>query len=154
MSIKFIDPKVVIKVVSMNDEAIDRMNSDMVEYQNSYDINFLKFLEGQVPTYFVINNIGSADLVEIQQDHYITEMPQIKPGQNMSDFKNFKPKITAVRTGEMLVKYFKAGCKKVIDGSKEIEVNDEFINTIPSMVLQELGAFIMTRSMLNDTKKK
>jgi hypothetical protein len=154
MGIKFIDPKLTIKVVSISDSAIDKQNSDMVKYQETYDTSFLKFLETETPTFFVIANVGSAELVSIQQDHYVTELPKIEPGQTQEELKNMKVKVSVVRQGEMLLKYFKAGCKKIIDRNKEIEVTDDVMNTIPPMALQELGSFIMSRSILDESKKK
>lgn len=154
MGIKFIDPNYVIKVVSISDDAIDTEKSDLAEYQASYDVKHLKFLEGQVPTYFEIHNVGSSELVQIQEVHYLTEMPKILPGMSMEEMKNLKVKVTPVKTGEMLIKYFKAGCKKIIDGKKEIEVTDAVVDTVPSIVLQELGSFIMGRALLSEAKKK
>lgn len=153
MGIKFIDPKAVTKIVSMSDDAIDKENSDLVLYQETYDIKHLKFIEGEKPTYFMIGNIGSTDLVQIQQDHYVTEMPKLAPGEVL-DMKTFKPKITPVKTGEMLVKYFRHGVKKIITENQELIMSDDLLDTIPSIVLQEIGAFIMQRSFLNDSKKK
>jgi hypothetical protein len=154
MAIKFINPKLTTKIVSISDEAIDKANSDIAAYQSSYDISLLKFVEGEIPTYFILHNVGSADLVSIQQDHYITEIPKLEPGMTIEDMKNQKVKVTPVKTGEMLVKYFKAGCKKIIDGDKEIAVDDETINMVPPNILQEIGSFVMTRSILPESKKK
>ena len=84
MAIKFIDPNVTRKIVSMSDEAINKTECDMVEYQRTYDFNMLKFHEGQQPTIFIIKNLPSPKLVEIQQDHYVTELPQIAPGRTLS----------------------------------------------------------------------
>lgn len=152
MGIKFIDPNHTIKVVSIQDDAIDKANSNLVEYQRTYDASLLKFVEGETPTYFILQNVGSAELVQIQQDHYVTEVPKFVPGQEEEMAK--KVTIKPVRTGEMLLRFFKAGCKKIVDGTKDIEVNDETMNTIPSGILQEIGGFIMQRSFLSDTKKK
>ena len=142
------------KIVSNQDDAIDKEKSDMVKYQESYDISHLVFLEGVVPTYFIINNVPSPDLVTIQQEHYITEVSPIKAGATLEEMKKNAVTIKPVRTGEMLVKYFKAGCKKIQEGDKVTEVDDEFIATIPSQVLQEVGSYIMTRSIVTESKKK
>lgn len=152
MGIKFIDPNQVTKVVSISDEAIDKANSDLVSYQKNYDTSLLKFIEGEVPTYFIIHNVGSSELIQIQQDHYVTEVPKFVPGQEEEASK--KVKITPVKTGEMLLRFFKAGCKSLVDGTKTISVNDELMNTIPTGILQEIGGFIMQRSFLPDSKKK
>lgn len=153
MGIKFIDPKATTKIVSMSDDAIDKANSDLVKYQETYDLSHLKFLEGELPTYFLVGNIGSKHLVEIQQEHYVTELPKIELGQTL-DPKTFKPTIKPVRTGEMLVKYFRFGVKKIVTGNEETLVTDEIVDTVPSIVLQEIGAYVMQRSFLNDSKKK
>ena len=108
MGIKLLDPQIVVKVVSLTDDAIDRQNCDMVEYSKNYDVSLLKFVEGESPTYFYIKNVLSTELVEIQQDHYKTEIPEITPGMTQDQIKNSKIKVTPVKTGEMLVKYFKA----------------------------------------------
>lgn len=154
MGIKLIDPKATIKIVSLYDSAIDKVATDIKAYADGYDTSLLKFLEGEVPTYFEISNIGSDYLVEIQQEHYVTEMPKMLPGQTMDDLKNQKMKVTPVRQGEMLVKYFRAGCKKFIDGNVETIITDEIIKAIPAGTLQEIGSFIMSRSLLPESKKK
>lgn len=153
MGIKFINPKTLTKIVSISDEAIDREKSDMVKYLETYEIEHLKFTEGEVPTYFVIGNLGSTEIIQIQQEHYITEMPKIIAGQTINP-ANFKPKIIPVKTGEMLLKYFKFGVRKIIDGKNEMEVTEEIMDTIPSTILQEVGALIMGRSYLTESKKK
>lgn len=153
MGIKYINPNETTKIVSISDSAIDRANSDMVKYQETYDVSHLKFLEGEEPTYFLIGNLGSTEQTTIQQEHYLTELPKLAPGE-IPDPKTFKPKITQVRTGEMLIKYFKGGVRKVIDGKVEKPMTDELRETIPSIVIQEIGAIIMQRAFLNDSKKK
>lgn len=154
MAINYIKLNETKKVVSTQDEAIDKLQSNMVEYAKEYDIAHLVFVEGQKPDFFIVNNIGSSDLVTIQQDHYITEMAPIKQGATIEEMKKNQVTIKPVRTGEMLVKYFKAGCKKVISGDKTIEIDDAFIETIPSSVLQEIGSYIMMRSTISESKKK
>lgn len=154
MGIKFLDFTEVLKAVSTTDEAIDVANSNLTAYRQSYDITNLKFLEGQVPTYFHLSNVPGPDLVVIQQDHYVTEMPEVKPGMSVEEMQNLKVSVKAVNQGVMLVKYFKASCKKIDDNGKIIEVNEEVINSIPPSILQELGSFVMTRTILSDSKKK
>ena len=136
------------------DEAIDKEKSDINEYASSYDTKHLVFKEGETPTYFIVNNVGSTELVEIQQDHFKTELPQMVAGMTAAAMKNMKVKVVQVKTGEMLVKYFKAGCKKYKDGTTEVEIDDEVLDTIPPMVIQEIGSYIMGRSILTESKKK
>lgn len=154
MAIKFIQPTEVIKVVSMSDEAIDKEKSNLAEYQIDYDIKHLVFVENLKPTYFVISNLKSTDLVQIQAEHFIAEMPKATPGMSLEDLKKMKVQIKPVKQGEMLVKYFKGGCKKIIDDGKEIEVTDDFTDTVPPMVIQEIGSLVMSRALLSDSKKK
>lgn len=154
MSVKFLNFTTTLAAVSIHDEAIDKAASDMAAYQKEYDVSHLKFHEGQVPTYFHLSNVSGPDLVSIQQEHYVTELPEIKPGMSPDELKNLKINVKAVDQGGMLVKYFKASCKKITDGSETIEVNDEVVKTIPGMILQELGSFVMTRSIISDSKKK
>jgi hypothetical protein len=154
VAINYIKLNEIKKVVSTQDEAIDKEKSSMVDYQKEYDISHLVFVEGQIPDYFIVNNIGSSDLVTIQQEHYVTEMAPIKQGASLEEMKKNQVTIKPVRTGEMLVKYFKAGCKKIISGDKTIEIDDAFIDTIPSSILQEIGSYIMMRSTISESKKK
>lgn len=154
MGIKFLNFTEVLKAVSTIDEAIDQANSDLTAYRQSYEIEHLKFHEGQVPTFFHLSNVPGPDLVVIQQDHYVTEMPEIKAGMSIEEMQNLKVSVKAINSGMMLVKYFKASCKKIDDNGKIIEVNEAVINSIPPNVLQELGSFVMTRTVLSDSKKK
>lgn len=154
MGIKFIDPNATKKVVSITDDAIDKDSSDLAAYQEDYDIKHLKFLEGSLPTYFIITNVGSTELTVIQQDHYKTEVPPMLAGETLEDMKNKKVKVTAVRQGEMMIRYFRAGCKKLIDGTKEVVITDELAETLPPNIFQELGSLILQRSILPDSKKK
>lgn len=154
MSVKFLSFGEVLKAVSISDDAIDRVNSDLKAYQQSYDVTHLKFLEGKSPTYFNLSNVAGPDLVVIQQDHYRTELPEMKQGMTTEELQNLKVKVIPVEQGMMLVKYFKAACKSITDGGKEIMVTEEIINSIPSNILQELGSFVMTRNTLGEAKKK
>jgi len=154
MGIKFLEPSSTIQVVSMQDDAIDKENTDMVEYAKTYDFSLLKFLPGEQPTIFIVKNVMSIELVSIQQDHYIAEIPEITPDMTLEQMKNNKITVKPVKTGEMLVKYFKGGCESIIINGKKEQLTDALLNTVPPMVLQELGSFIMMRSMLTNSKKK
>lgn len=156
MGIKFLDFSTTLKAVSTSDEAIDLMNpeTDIKKYREEYDISFLKFKEGMVPTYFNLSNVPGPDLVVIQQDHYVTEMPEVKPGMTIEEMQNLKISIKPINQGTMLVKYFKAACKTITDNGKTIEVTEEVVKSIPPQILQEIGSFVMTRTVLSDSKKK
>lgn len=154
MGIKLLDPQSEIKIVSITDDAIDKENSDLVEYSKNYDVSLLKFFPDIVPTFFSIKNVMSTELVQIQQDHYKAEIPEITPGMTPEELKNTKIKVTPVKTGEMLVKYFKYGVDSMIDGSTVTKLTDDIINRIPPHIIQEIGSFIMMRSMPSSSKKK
>ena len=154
MGIKLLDPQNIIKIVSITDDAIDRENCDMVEYSKKYDISLLKFLADNQPTYFYMKNVMSTELVAIQQDHYIAEIPAITPGMTQEQLQNNKIKVTPVKTGEMLVKYFKSGCDAIeIEGVKQT-LTDDLLNRLPPAIIQEMGSFIMMRSNMSASKKK
>lgn len=142
------------KIVSTLDDAIDAEKSNLMEYVKEYDVKHLVFNEGMVPDYFVIKNIGSSDLVEIQQDHYITEIAPIKAGASLEDMKKNRVKVTPVKTGEMLIKYFLKGCIKIIRPTDELILSKDTLDMIPSAVLQEVGSYIMMRSTVTEIKKK
>ena len=154
MAIRFLQPLDVLKIVSVTDDAIDREKSNLNLYQENYELKDLVFKEGEKPTFFLISNLKSTDLVTIQSDHYIAEMPKITPGMTKEQMAGMKVKVTPVRQGEMLVKYFKSGVQKLIDNDKEIELTDDLVDTIPPNIIQEIGALVMSRSILTDTKKK
>lgn len=154
MGIKRIKIGLEEKIVSLTDDAIDKENCDLVEYQKSYDVTKLVFKKDCKPTFFVIKNVPSTDQVCIQSDHYQTVIPEIKPGMTPEEIRGLKIKVEPVRQGEMIIKYFKAGCKKMIEDDQEIIINDEVIETIPSTIISEIGSVIMTRTYLTDSKKK
>jgi hypothetical protein len=156
VGIKFLSFDTTLKAVSTSDEAIDLMNegTDLKKYREEYDISFLKFKEGMTPTYFNLANVPGPDLVVIQQDHYVTELPEIKAGMTMEEMQSLKVKIKPINQGMMLVKYFKASCKSITDDGKTYDVTEEVIKTIPPSILQEIGSFVMTRTILSDSKKK
>ena len=146
----------MLKAVSTSDEAIDLMNegTDLKKYREQYDVSFLKFKDGMTPTYFNLSNVPGPDLVVIQQDHYITELPEIKAGMSVEEMQNLKVSVKPVNQGTMLVKYFKAACKSITDNGMTYDVTDEVLKTIPPNILQEIGSFVMTRTILSDSKKK
>jgi len=154
MGIKFLSFTTILPAVSISDDAIDKENSDIKAYQQDYDVAHLKFKEGLTPTYFNLSNVPGPDLVVIQQDHYVTELPAVKPGMTMEEMQHLKVSVKAVNQGMMLVKYFKAACKTITDSGKTIEVNEEVLKTVPPSVLQELGSYVMARTILSDSKKK
>lgn len=154
MGIKLLDPQSVIKVVSVTDDAIDRENCDMVEYSREYDISLLKYLPNEAATFFHIKNVLSTELVEIQQDHYKTEIPEITPGMTHEQIKNSKIKVTPVKTGEMLVKYFRSGVESIEMNGVKTPMTEDLLNRIPPQIIQEIGSFIMLRSTPSAAKKK
>jgi len=154
VAINFIKMNETKKVVSVQDDAIDKEKSDMVAYSKEYDISHLVFIDGQTPDFFVINNVSSSDLVAIQQDHYVTEIAPIKPGATLEEMKRNQVIIKPVKTGEMLIKYFSKGCKAIHSGTKVTAVDEALIDTIPSTILQEIGSYIMMRSTVSESKKK
>ena len=154
MSIKFVKVGNEEKIVSLHDDAIDREKSDMVSYQEDYDVKKLVFKDGMKPTYFVIRNVGSTNLVEIQQDHYKTVVPKIEAGMSPEQIRSLKVTVEPVKQGEMIIKYFKAGCKKYIDNDIENEITDDVLEQIPPAIIQEIGSLVMVRSILNTSKKK
>ena len=158
MGVKFLSFGKPIKVVSIYDEAIDKtaMGAEgMKAYQEAYDVSLLKFVEGETPDYFMLGNVAGPDLVVIQQDHYKTVLPDMEPGMSVDDMKKLKVKVVPVEQGMMLVKYFKAGIKSmIIQGDKEVDLDELMMNSIPPTIIQELGSFVMTRATLGETKKK
>lgn len=155
MGVKFLSFGKPVKIVSIHDDAIDKTATDMKAYQEDYDVSHLKFLPDAKPTYFNLSNVSGPDLVAIQQDHYKTELPELKPGMTMEEMKNVKVKVSVKNEGAMMVKYFQAGIKSYVgDDEKEVEMTPEVLATIPPMIITEFGSFIMIRSTIGDTKKK
>ena len=68
---KAIDRNETIKVVSLDDPAIDHDKSDFEAYKVAYDIKHLSFVDGESPTTFTLGTINFMKFSEIK-DKYIS----------------------------------------------------------------------------------
>ena len=154
MSLKRLKPNAITKICSSQDSAIDEEatgDENLTKFNETHDMDLLKFKDGAHPTVFHVSNITPEDEAEIQEDHYVVEMPDL---ENMSaeEKKKAKPKVKQVKQQQMFMKYFKAGVAKIEDDGKiEETVN---CSEWPLSIQQEIGGFIMLRSALGDTEKK
>jgi len=144
MALTKIDPKKVLKTVSIMDSAIDKENSDLDKFEKTHNIEYLKFVDGEEPTYFLVKNVPSTQQAAIQEAHYEVELPD-------PEEKDGKPKIKQKNQSEMLIKYFRAGCEKYEEGGKGFPCDPD---TFGFSVVQEIGSFIMLRTALGDDEKK
>ena len=145
-----IDPKKVIKTVCSQDPAIDLDNSDMESFEKTHDLKFLKFKQGEEPTYFIIKNVMTMDQARIQQEHYKIKMPDTSKlhGKELAEAK---PQIEQVGQSEMMIKYFECGCEEIEEAGKKSKVDP---NMFPFSVIQEIGGYIMVRTAVGDDEKK
>jgi len=74
MAFKAIDRSEAIKVVSVDDPAIDQDNSDIEAYKNSHDMKDLAFVDGEEPTIFEIGTISYMKFAEIKDRHIRFEL--------------------------------------------------------------------------------
>lgn len=148
--LKKIDPKATIKTVSQFDDAIDTENSDMDKFEKTHDVKYLKFKEGELPTYFIISNVMTTDQAKIQQEHYKISMPDTS-NMHGEELANAKPTIEQVGQSEMMIKYFSAGCKFIEESGKQEHAD---ANVYPFTIIQEIGGYIMLRTAIGDDEKK
>jgi len=144
MAIEKIDPKKVRKIVSIQDEAIDKEASDMDKYEKTYNLDYVKIKEGAMPTYFLVKNVTSSAQAEIQEEHFQVELPD-------PEDKDGKPQIKQLKQTEMLIKYFKHGCSSYEENGK-VEKCD--VDLFPFSIVQEIGGFVMLRTAVGDDEKK
>jgi len=148
--LKKIDPTKEIKTVSIMDSSIDKEatgEENLKKFEDSHDLALLKFKEGDEPTYFIIKNIDPEAQLEIQEAHYVVEMPELKEGMKKEDIK---PKITQKNTSKMMLTYFRSGCSEIEEAGVRSKID---IKELPLSVIQEIGGFIMIRSSLGDDEK-
>lgn len=157
MALNKINPTAIIKVCSTLDGAIDieAMGDKAWEkYQDTYDFDLLKFKEGEVPTILLVKNILSSEEAKIKQDHLKIEFPELANASADTlkniDLKSVKPIVKQVDSQEMIIKYFNYGISHYEEGKDKFECN---ANVFPYNIVQEIGAFILTRTQLGDNLK-
>jgi len=69
MAFKAIDRSEAIKVVSVDDPAINKELSDVDAYKDSHDMKDLAFVDGEEPTVFEIGTISFMKFAEIKDRH-------------------------------------------------------------------------------------
>jgi len=145
-----IDPKKVIKTVSSQDPSIDTEASDMDKFEKTHNISYLKFKEGETPTYFILKNVMTLDQAKIQQEHYKIKMPDTSKlhGKELAEAK---PTIEQVGQSEMMIKYFSAACEEIEENGTKFAVEP---NMFSFAIIQEIGGFIMVRTAVGDDEKK
>lgn len=140
--IKRTDPKAVFRLISIQDSALDESASNLDAYKETLDIKHLAFKEGMAPTIFLAQNISAPQKAEINDAHY-----QFTPSAD----KKAPPSVKVVNQGVMMVRYFESSVKTVEENGKVVTVSvDEF----PAAIVQEIGAYIMRKTSLEDESKK
>jgi len=157
MALNKIDPKKVLKTCSTLDPAIDQEatgKEGLKNFEESYDMKFLKFKEGEFPTIFHIMNILSSDEAKIKQDHLKIEFPELKDATEETikniKVKDMKPTIKQVDSQEMMVKYFNSGISVYEEDKIMFPCN---ANVFPYTIVQEIGSLIMMRTQIGDDLK-
>lgn len=154
MALKKIDPSKVFKTCSILDEAIDKKatgEANMKKFEESYEMKFLKFKEGEFPTIFHVMNLLSSEQAKIKQDHVKVEFPNLNEDIIKSTkIADMKPTIRQVNSQEMMIKYFKGAVKKYEEDGKEYDCNSD---VFPFSVIQEIGSIVMMRSELGEDLK-
>lgn len=69
MAFKAIDRTETLQVVSVDDPAIDKEQSDIDAYKDSHDIKDLTFIDGEEPTVFEIGTVAYMRFAEIKDKH-------------------------------------------------------------------------------------
>lgn len=69
MAFKAIDRSETIKIVSADDPAIDKANSDIEAYNESHDLKHLSFKDDESPTTFHLGTIAFMKFSEIKDKH-------------------------------------------------------------------------------------
>jgi hypothetical protein len=146
MAIKRVDPKAVVKIVSITDEAIDVEKSNLKAFSEDRDINHLIFREGQFPTIFHVGNVLAEKQAELKSKHY-----EIIPPSIDKDGKQVKAKVKVKDESLMMIEYFKAGVKKMEENGV---LEDPNVEEIPFAVLEEIGSYVMLRATIGDKQKK
>lgn len=155
MALSKIDPSKIFKTVSTMDPAIDKEatgEENWKNFQESYDMSFLKFKQGEFPTIFNIVNILSSEEAKIKQDHMKIEYPELENGGDIQsiDLKNIRPTIKQVNGQEMMIKYFNFGVKEYEENGQKFPCSAD---VFPYGIVQEIGALIMMRTQLGDDLK-
>jgi len=154
MSLKRLNPNSIFKICSTQDPAIDKEatgEENLTKYSETHDIALLKFVEGKLPTIFHVKNISPEDEAEIQEDHYVIQMPDLDKLEG-EKLKKAKPSVKQVKQQQMFMKYFKAGVKHIEDDGK---IEPTFTpGEWPLSIQQEIGGYIMIKSALGAEEKK
>ena len=154
MSLKRLNPKSIVKICSAQDTAIDKEATGEENYgkfAETHNMSLLKFVEGKLPTIFHTQNISPEDEAEIQEDHYLVEMPDTSKLKGEA-LKKAKPTIKQVKQQQMFMKYFKSGVKCVEDEGKVEEIFNP--SEWPLSIQQEIGGYVMLKSALGEEEKK
>ena len=110
MSLKRLNPKSITKICSVQDSAIDQEatgKENFDKFTETHELGLLKFVAGKFPTLFHVCNVSPENEAEIQEDHYVIEMPDIENLKGEA-LKNAKPKVKQVKQQQMFMKYFGA----------------------------------------------
>lgn len=157
MALNKIDPTKIFKTCSLMDPSIDieaTGKEQMKQFEESYDMKYLKFKAGDFPTIFHIQNILSSDEAKIKQDHMKIEFPELdnKTEEEMKsiNISEVKPKFKQVNSQEMLVKYFNSAISMAEENNQTFPCSADMF---PYTVVQELGSLVMMRTQLGDDLK-
>lgn len=162
MALGKIDPKSVFKTCSTLDPAIDNEatgEEGIKQFEESYNMKFLKFKENEHPTVFHIMNILSTDEAKIKQDHLKIEFPELEDASEQTlktvKVKELKPKITQVKSQEMMIKYFNNAISVYSEKDKAGKDQSFPCNAdiFPYTIVQEMGSLVMMRTQVGEDLK-
>lgn len=147
MSIKLLNPNSVLKLVSVQDDAIDLANieTDVKKYGETGHIKHLRFLPDKAPTYFLARPIPADTQTEITKDHIV-----IEPGAATVDGRKVAATQVVHDAPRMMIRHFKAGVKQIEENGV---VADLVFEEIPPSVVIEIGSYVYLLSNLGGHEK-
>jgi len=144
---KAIDRNEIIKVVSLDDPAIDHENSDLELYKMNYEMKHLKFIEGELPSIFTLKTISFLKFSEIK-DKYIS----FELGSKGQEIKTNLFGLTADMLRHSLKEVDNLPFKVKIERNL---VSESTMNQIAKLgIVEELGNIALTLNGFGEEDKK
>lgn len=149
MAFKSIDKSDTVSVIVSNDPAVDPEKSDFDRYREDFDESFLKFIDGEEPTRFVLGTISYIKFQGIKDRHISFDVDH---GGN----QNIKTNIFGL-TAEALAH----SIRKIENGPFDVKIvggkaSDQTMDKLGSLnVVEELGNIALSLNGFGgDDKKK
>lgn len=144
---KAIDRNETIKVVSLDDPAIDNENSDVELYQMNYDMEHLKFIEGELPSIFTLKVISFLKFSEIRDKHISFAL-----GDSGQEIKTNLFGLTADMLKHSLKEVENVPFKVKIERN---QLSENTMNEIAKLgIVEELGNIALTLNGFGEDEKK